>query len=513
LLKEAEKAKKKMEAKKAKKQKEKEEAKKVKKDLEEIKRTVKEMADQTKKAAEPAKKAAKAPTERPISPMSSVSDLIDLADEDTSPPPPRGSRRPEKAQPTQDQSDPESAAGEASTAAPPKARGYADTAKEGNTSRDTIDVTKLPKHHSYDEMMEALKSTAIHPRRAPAGFGAEAEGDGPYIVFGHCYGGSKACQLNLCRWALTSRKRVCPEGINCKRVHKWPNAQQMRYLATQPSEEGKAAFRDFCEKFYDIWLANWHKSYKNHDREEPLPTKPVGVPLYKLGKERSTRPQTAQQSTARPQPGQQNTARPQSGQQNTASSSKITPGDFNNIPPPPPTALPTETSQSDQQGAAASGPKTTTSRPRHSTLDELRKRNPKVQAPAKDTKSTLSGWKDQASMLDQDQIEAAKKAQQIAEREAAIAQGAPRYTGSKTSYKAKPGDPAEIFETGPIFDRVKRTAAQAAAYSKEMADVFAALNLGQSDTVAGDQTTSESDTVAGDKTTTVESDEEPEDFS
>ncbi|KAH5158783.1 hypothetical protein HBH69_062310 [Parastagonospora nodorum] len=149
-------------------------------------------------------------------------------------------------------------------------------AAKGHDSNTSGAIALRPKEHpSVAQIREAL---ALDPRDdveiGPEGFGAQKDGDSIRIVFASRYGATKGCQMDLCGAAFML-SGICPEGINCTLVHIWPSLACMVYLATQPSEWGREAFKKFCAEYHPIWLRNWNKFYKNDARTEPLPSLPV----------------------------------------------------------------------------------------------------------------------------------------------------------------------------------------------------------------------------------------------
>jgi hypothetical protein len=271
-------------------------------------------------------------------------------------------------------------------------------------------VTGRPTHHSFEEMNEALKTTAKHPHHPPDGFGKESEGDGVHLVFAWKYGGTRGCQLNMCKHAFIVYNTKCPNGKSCPFLHKWPAAEQMTYLATQPSPEGKENFRKFCKKFYKTWLHNWHKFYKNDDRLEPKPMLPVTKPLRLVGKS--------------PESGQSHTAQADTSQ--AGSSTNIGAGDFDSIPGPAAAA------PSDQRGAST------------------RKRTTQAPDPPKEKVEQVRKWQDEDAIKEQDRKDQAEHAAKVAANEERIAQGGVRYDLDEV-YKTKDG--REERSSRPVFGK------------------------------------------------------------
>lgn len=130
-------------------------------------------------------------------------------------------------------------------------------------------TTSTPELQELQDIKAALASTAKHADLPPTGFGAESEGD--KVVFGHIYGARKGCQLGLCKAPFLFPNGQCQKGLACPHRHAWPTLKQMEYLASQPDEAARQAFRTFCATKYAIWRDNWERFYKNTVRDEPVP--------------------------------------------------------------------------------------------------------------------------------------------------------------------------------------------------------------------------------------------------
>jgi hypothetical protein len=163
----------------------------------------------------------------------------------------------------------------------PPTSSYAGVTQHGNQSGSRLLFVResAAQHPTYAAIQEVLAADVErdHLELCPPGFGPEdTKYDTTGLFFAKNYGGTRKCQLDLCKHAFT-KARECPKGVKCPYSHKWPTKQQMYYLATQDNVERRTNFRTFCEKNHPIWLANWIKFYKDYRRVEPSPTYPATV--------------------------------------------------------------------------------------------------------------------------------------------------------------------------------------------------------------------------------------------